>query len=383
MRDRTRTYVRLLSGLISSAAAVAIPGACGGRVTVGPEDGGSASGSDDSSFPPSSSTSGSSSGSGSSGTGSSGGATGSSSSSSSGPPCSTVTHAVDASQCVPQLESTLSQGGVACSWTIAQPCFDDAGAEPDACATVCGQFTDAGGCYMEPGSQGGAVFFCGVCCTGGRAPRGFVPLCERATSPRGARLAWMAQLEAASVDAFHALHDDLARLDAPGAMLAEVRSAAKDEVRHARSVGRAAERFGARVPRARVAPIAPRSIEQLAIENAQEGCAEETFGAAVAAVQAERARDPHLRRMMRVIAREELRHAALAWHVAEWLDARLDARARARVRETRVRALDALRAGIVHEGAGDDMLGLPNGATLAVLLEGLRGAIESGHFGPS
>ncbi len=89
-----------------------------------------------------------------------------------------------------------------------------------------------------PGSPGGITYYCnGTCCIGGRAPRGFVPRCDCTASPHAARLAQMAQLEAASVDAFDALHRDLARVGAPRALLAAVRSAARDEVRHARRVG--------------------------------------------------------------------------------------------------------------------------------------------------
>lgn len=201
---------------------------------------------------------------------------------------------------------------------------------------------------------------CGGCCIGGRAPRGFVPVKAPAMSTRAARLAYMAQLEAASVPAFRALHADLARLRAPRRLLSAVRAAARDEVRHARAVGRAAERFGARVPRALVAPMAPRTLEQLAIENAEEGCVRETFGAAIAAVQAERATDGAVRCIMRVIAREELRHAALAWDIARWLDAKLDGAGRARVRDAREAALKGLRTELASLGAGDSVLGLPD-----------------------
>jgi hypothetical protein len=190
----------------------------------------------------------------------------------------------------------------------------------------------------------------------------------------------MAQLEAASVDAFHALYADLARLGAPRDLLAAVRAAARDEVRHARMVGSMAERFGACPPPVSVAPAPARSAEELAIENAEEGCVKEAFGAAVAASQAQRARDPQVRKMMRVIARDELGHAALAWRIAEWLDARLDADARHRVREARVRALIALSAGIHDEQPPQDALGLPDGRATRVMLESMRPALASGRL---
>jgi hypothetical protein len=190
----------------------------------------------------------------------------------------------------------------------------------------------------------------------------------------------MAQLEAASVDAFDALYADLARLGAPRGLLAAVRAAARDEVRHARMVGSMAERFGACPPPVSVAAAPARSAEELAIENAEEGCVKEAFGAAVAAAQAQRARDPRVRKMMRAIARDELGHAALAWRIAAWLDARLDADGRHRVREARVRALRALSAGILDEQPRQDALGLPDGRATRLMLERMEPALASGRL---
>lgn len=404
-RRRDTGHLRLLSTLIGTAITAALPQACGqsgnatqdagvaqdasGEAAVDATDAsddsieasGSSSG-DDGNAAESGSSSGidasSSSGSG-------------SGSSSSGPcPTPTVTNfMIDSSRCVPQLQSESANGSYVCQWTIQQPCFGDAGVAeagaadggdagpPDPCA-VCDELVDGGNngntCSTMLVPTGGFVTQCGVCCIGGRAPRGFRPAPARGRSGRAARLAQMAQLEAASVDAFHALHADLTRLGAPRRLLAAVRTAAGDEVRHARAVRRAAERFGARVPRARLAPIASRSAEQLALENAEEGCVRETFGAALAAVQAERASDAGVRCMMRVIAREELSHAALAWDVARWLDRRLDAAARARVGRARAAALARLDAEIRsdREPNGDAVLGLPDARSSLAVLARLR-----------
>jgi rubrerythrin len=191
----------------------------------------------------------------------------------------------------------------------------------------------------------------------------------------------MAQLESASVDAFRALHADLARLGAPRSLLIAIDAAASDEVRHARMVTRAAERFGARVPRASVPrPVAARSVEQLASENAAEGCVRETFGAAIATMQAERASDPRIRRMMRVIANDELGHAALAWRIGRWFEARLDSEASVRVANTRLGALHRLRAELSAEGPGDEVLGLPDARSLRAVLDAMGKALETGDL---
>jgi hypothetical protein len=85
-----------------------------------------------------------------------------------------------------------------------------------------------------------------------------------------------------------------------------------------------------------------RSLEAIARQNAVEGCVHETFGAAVAMVQSMNASDARVRAAMRPIARDELRHADLAWAVARWLDLRLAPAARARVARARCRAARTL-----------------------------------------
>jgi len=190
----------------------------------------------------------------------------------------------------------------------------------------------------------------------------------------------MAQLEAASVDAFHLLRSDLARHGAPRHMLRSIDAAAADEIRHARTVGRAAERFGACVPPVSVAPGSPRSLEQLAIDNAGEGCVTEAFGAAIATLQSERASDPRVRRMLRAIARDEIEHAALAWRIADWLDARLDAGACARVLAARRTAVEALRAGLETDAGGDDVLGLPDSGAVRAVLSAMEEALVTGDL---
>jgi hypothetical protein len=217
-------------------------------------------------------------------------------------------------------------------------------------------------------------------CIGGRAPRGFSPIAASAETAAGGYLARMAQLEAASVDAFDALHADLARLGAPSALLSAVRAAARDEVRHARMVGSLATRFGAGPCAVSVPPAAPRSAEELALENAAEGCVKEAFGAAITAVQAERARDPRVRGAMRAIARDELGHAALAWRVARWLESKLDTAARGRVAGARLEALRALASSVHDEQPGDDALGLPDGRAARAVLERMWAALASGDL---
>ena len=106
---------------------------------------------------------------------------------------------------------------------------------------------------------------------------------------------------------------------------------------------RAAARRRAPPVRVRGAPRRLRSLAAVAVENAVEGCVRETFGALTASWQAAHARDPHIARTMARIARDETRHAALAWAIARWVEPRLDARARRRIVAARRRAVRTLR----------------------------------------
>lgn len=399
MRASRTTYVRLLSLLIAGAASPVLGAACGGQSESTPGTSGG---------PGSSGTSGGTSGATSGGTSgaTSGGTSGTVVTTGCGSPA-TATSVIDATQCRPQVQSQTTCGGSVCSWTVEQPCTSDGGIDDDAgdsgdsdsgdggvpeagsqaaCQALCnaarpaGVPLGAGGfCYMGPQDGGAIIVQCGGCGVG-RPPRGFVARPAFAPNAVAERLAQMTQLEAASVDAFHALHADLLRHGAPAGLRRAVLAAADDEVRHARATRREAERFGASVPFTPSPAARPRSLEELAIENAEEGCVNETFGAALAALQAERATDLRVRRMMTVIAREELGHAALSWELAAWLAEQLDGAGRARVAEARRGAVSALFDDLAGDGPGSDVLGLPDAATSRMTLAAMAAALETGDL---
>jgi len=83
-------------------------------------------------------------------------------------------------------------------------------------------------------------------CAIGRRPEGFAPERSRARSALGAYFAEVAELEAASVFAFERLTRELVAHDAPGAIVASARAAARDEVRHTKVTSELAARFGAK-----------------------------------------------------------------------------------------------------------------------------------------
>jgi hypothetical protein len=155
----------------------------------------------------------------------------------------------------------------------------------------------------------------------------------------GAWLARAAHLEAASVPAFAQLERELMAHRAPERLVAGARRARHDEIRHARMMSDLARAAGAGVAAAEVEPVAVRPLDELAVENAVEGCVRETLGAMIAFAQSSRTRDPVLSSVLGAIAVDEMRHGNLSWAIDNWVNRQLDAPARRRVDEARGQAL--------------------------------------------
>jgi hypothetical protein len=227
--------------------------------------------------------------------------------------------------------------------------------------------------------DGGAA----VSCTGttpchtGRRPPGLVPATVHSETI-GALFAEAARLEAASVPAFKLLARELTAHGAPAALVRAARSAARDEVRHTKATAALARRYRAKALKPTVAPLPrKRSLEAIALENAVEGCVRETYGALVALWQTRAAADPVVAAAMVPIARDETRHAELAWKVAAWASPRLSPTARRRVAKARARAFANLRAEAMLPlpAAQIALAGLPSPVTATRLLDALEATL--------
>ena len=217
-------------------------------------------------------------------------------------------------------------------------------------------------------------------CAVGRRPMGLRLRSRPEQRELGAYFARSAELEAASVHAFEILQRELASNGAPVSLLTRAVEAGRDEVRHARSVARLARRFGGRARWPHVARAsAPRSLEDVALENAVEGCVRETFGALIAAHQARCAGSRRVRTLYARIARDETRHAALSLDVAAWAAPRLSAAARRRLDTASRRALEALRASLQAPFAEALITGagLPRPEVATDLLQQLQQALSA------
>jgi hypothetical protein len=181
---------------------------------------------------------------------------------------------------------------------------------------------------------------CTVICRGGRAPPGMRTISD-VDAFAGSWLSRMAEFEAAAVIAFHHLADEL---DAHGIIdhARYARAAAAEEVSHAVEMTRLSLRFGycPVAPRVDATPL--RALEDIALDNAAEGCGRELFGALLNQHQAEHATDPAVRATMARIAVDERAHAELSRSLADVLMPRLTLAQRGRAREAQQVAFERL-----------------------------------------
>ena len=271
---------------------------------------------------------------------------------------------------VPPTKTVEVHGDVACQlaqlgtgWGLPGPCAAPVQYDPGAagatatCANVCGpgaynmcglpaDYLDAysaeqasaasGACEAGSPDIGGAVAvpcppasgtvtvmcFEQGACTGRRTAGIHDPHRLRGLSV-GDYFAASSYLEAASVLAFERLARELAAHGAPADLVRDAWWARRDEVRHARRTRVLARRFGVEAawPEPRHLPV--RSLFDVVMENAREGCVRETYGAVVALLCAARASDAEVRTAMTSIARDECQHARLSWRVAAWATTQL------------------------------------------------------------
>jgi hypothetical protein len=257
---------------------------------------------------------------------------------------------------------------------------DAASGSQQQCAVWCSFSSPSTGfCSVGTDPSGQPAAECYAQCGVGRRPAGMARPRRRQGSLPGRFFAAAAKLEAASVDAFLGARSQLASFGAPAHLLLAAERAARDEVRHARSQGSLARRYGVEPRMPRVRRGARLTLEAFALENAVEGCVRETYGALVALHQAQHARDGRVREAMRRIATDEIRHAALSWQIARWLEDRLDAPTRLALERARRRAVRDLRRTAKNEPppALRSIAGLPGAREAASLVDGLDRALWS------
>lgn len=189
----------------------------------------------------------------------------------------------------------------------------------------------------------------------------------------GRHFASAAHLEAASINAFLRLREELELHGADVALRDAALRSALDEVLHTDVSARLARRFGATPRRPEVEALPPRSLFAVALDNAVEGCVRETFGALVAHHQALHARDAEVRGVMVRIAEDETRHAELSWAIDRWAREQLPANEREALREAQREAVATLREEVAAplEDSLVTEAGMPSPEVAASLVDSL------------
>lgn len=136
--------------------------------------------------------------------------------------------------------------------------------------------------------------------------------------------AWLddARAECASIPVFYALARDLVKVGAPRVLIQSALAAAEEELHHTILCSELAASF-AGVSLTPVIPKVPLANDgnrdaalcRLAAESFRDGCLGEGAAAAQARCALQSASDPAVRHALAIIARDEARHAELAWSV--------------------------------------------------------------------
>jgi hypothetical protein len=205
----------------------------------------------------------------------------------------------------------------------------------------------------------------------GRRPDGFRLRGPKAScDPTGAYLALVAELEEAAVHAFAIMAEELRAAGAPKQLIDAAERARADEIRHTKAMTRLARRHGTE-PRSASVPVRrARSLVEMAVENAVEGCVREAYAALATLFQAERAEDPAVRGALRAIAVDEVAHAELSLRVDAWLATRLSGEDLAAVARARTDAIAVLQAelGTAPDPELRRRVGLPDAREARALL---------------
>jgi hypothetical protein len=130
-------------------------------------------------------------------------------------------------------------------------------------------------------------------------------------------------MEHASIAAFARFTLHLLSVGAPPDLVRAAQVAMGDETEHARLAFRLASAYAGRLVGPSALDIAGAlegsSIKELVATLLREGCIGETVAAIEAREALEFAIDPVVREVLAILARDELRHAELAWRTLSWL----------------------------------------------------------------
>lgn len=278
----------------------------------------------------------------------------------------------DVTTCEAQVRWEVPQ----CQAVVTYPCGVPGGpvtSSGDArCSSLCSPVNNAsvaGFCMPGPSAQSVRCGACGV----GRFTEGLgLDACDRDDADTFA--GWLARgagAEHIAAIAFARLADELAAMGAPEALVREARESAAHEHEHCDVMRAFARAEGVEPTLVSDPQWTARSLADIAIENAGEGCVRETLGAVVMAWQAEHAESPALRAALAKIAREEWSHSVWSWSLDQWARSVLDADTIAAMDRARDAAIAELRASMATNDPTPTLAqraGMPSARAVSAML---------------
>lgn len=170
-------------------------------------------------------------------------------------------------------------------------------------------------------------------CGKGRCPASTPLFASKYMPPdsAGSYFAHAAAAEQVSVYEFYRLARELQAFAAPEELVRECLEASLDEVEHAEAMRALTKRAGGSSMRFLLPDSSSRTLEEVALANAVDGCVGEGVGAEILSLQAVRTVDPEIRHALTKIACDERKHGALSKELHLWFMAKLDPGAQSRV----------------------------------------------------
>ncbi len=214
----------------------------------------------------------------------------------------------------------------------------------------------------------------------GRMPVGMKPITISSThSLLGNYFANMAMMEKAAITAFQYLVRELEAYEAPQELIELARKAIAEEARHTKMASNLSKGYNTEIPEFIVNEFQLRSLFEIALENAVEGCVNESFAATCGLWQHAHAEHDVFREVIGHITEEEIGHGALSWSIHEWIMPQLTEAQQAHVLQAQAKAFDTLEENFKLEEHPEVRiaLGLPNQTEASALIHSFREQVLS------
>jgi hypothetical protein len=232
--------------------------------------------------------------------------------------------------------------------------------------------------FIGGGQPGPNVVYCGACGVGRLTDGVHAAAVECNDGSVGQWLAQSAWYEAVAANAFDRLACELEACGAPEALVTRARLSAIEEREHHQVFRALAAEERAPVAEVRAGDQPLRTLEQIALENAGEGCVRETLGALVMQWQGMHAKSASLRQAFASIAEQEASHAQWSWELDAWARSVLTDEQIARMDAARTDAIGMLERELSAQPIAQSVqihTGMPDPCAVAVMMAELRATV--------